>query len=102
MNTDLPVVKMEPVEAEDSVQSSSNGENASASVGRTDTWIKVQDISLTFEDKCILEKLTDKHINCAQQILKLKFPIINGLRLTLLQNDTQAKYKQCNSNFSCE
>ena len=32
------------------------------------------------------EKFSDKHINLTQRILKLKFPKINGLRLTLLQN----------------
>lgn len=53
------------------------------------TWIKVRDISLTYHDKSILEsgeKLSDKHINIAQRILKKKFPKINGLRLTLLQD----------------
>jgi len=72
----------------------------------TDTWVKVHDISLTFDDKYILEqgeKLTDKHINCAQRILKLKFPSINGLRLTLLQNKAH-KNKTTNAIqiFSCE
>ena len=61
---------------------------------RSDVWIKVLDISLTFEDKRILEqgeKPIDKHLNCAQQILKLKFSSINGFKiiaskLQLLQN----------------
>ena len=53
------------------------------------TWVKVKDISLTYHDKDILEKgekLSDKHINLTQRILKEKFPKINGLRLTLLQD----------------
>ena len=53
------------------------------------TWVKIKDISLTCHDKDILEKgekLSDKHINFAQRILKAKFPKINGLRLTLLQD----------------
>jgi len=53
------------------------------------TWIKVRDISLTYHDKSILEsgeKLSDKHINIAQRILKKKFPKISGFRLTLLQD----------------
>ena len=59
---------------------------------------KVQDISLTLKDRWILQhdkKLTDKHINSVQRILKLKFPNINGLRLTVLQNKT---HKQSISN----
>ena len=32
------------------------------------------------------EKLTDKHVYLAQRILNLKFPKMNGLRLTLLQD----------------
>ena len=32
------------------------------------------------------EKLTDKHMNLAQRILKLKFPNMNKLRLPLLQD----------------
>ena len=53
------------------------------------TWIKVRDVSLTYDDKRILEsgeKLSDKHINIAQRILRKKFPKINGLCLTLLQD----------------
>ena len=53
------------------------------------TWVKVRDLSLTYHDKDILErgeKLSDKHINLAQRILKTKFRNINGLRLTLLQD----------------
>ena len=52
-------------------------------------WVKVKDISLTNGDKIILasgQMLTDKHINVAQRLLKEAFPKINGLRLTLLQN----------------
>ena len=67
-------------------QSSKDSDGCACSSG---VWIKVLDISLTFEDKRILkqgEKLIDKHLNCAQRILKLKFSSINGLRLTLLQN----------------
>lgn len=56
---------------------------------RGKTWVKVRDISLTYYDKGILasgEKLSDKHINLVQRILKTKFPKINGLCLTLLQD----------------
>ena len=55
----------------------------------TNVWVRLKDMSLTFDDKQILERgdeLTDKHINYAQRILKSMFPAINGLRLTLLQD----------------
>ena len=58
------------------------------------TWVKVKDISLTYHNKDILEKgkkLSDKHINLAQRILKQKFLKINGLRLTLLQDKSHKK-----------
>ena len=46
------------------------------------TWVKIKDISLTTVDKHLLtigEKLSDKHINAAQRLLKMTFPKINGL-----------------------
>ena len=42
---------------------------------------------LTEEDKTIIssgKKLTDKHINFAQEVFKKQFPILNGLNNTLL------------------
>ena len=51
-----------------------------------------------FDDKRILErggKLTDKHINYAQGILKSMFSAVNGLHLTLLQDNP---YKQSTNN----
>ena len=53
------------------------------------TWVKMKDIALTSADKQLLtngEKVSDKHINAAQRILKITFPKINGLRLILLQD----------------
>ena len=47
------------------------------------------EIYLTYYDKDILvsgEKLSDKHINLAQRILKGKFSKINRLHLTLLRD----------------
>ena len=52
-------------------------------------WLRVKDISLMNDDRRILETeemLTDKHINSAQRLLKLSFPEINLLRLTVLQD----------------
>ena len=73
-------VKTEPIDEDESHDSVS---------GETQIWVKVRDISLTNIDKEILksgEKLSDKHINFAQRLLKAKFPKINGLRLTLLHD----------------
>ena len=74
-------VRTEPIDQEPVVvQSSQNSDKM---------WVKVRDISLTYYDKDILangEKLSDKHINLAQRILKGKFSKINGLHLTLLQD----------------
>jgi len=42
---------------------------------QSQVWVKINDISLTCLDKRILtngKKLTDKHINLAQRILKVK------------------------------
>ena len=64
-----------------------------------DVCLKVKDISLTNDDKRILETgemLTDKHINFAQRLLKLSFPKINCLRLTVLQ-DKEHKEPTTNS-----
>ena len=73
-------VKTEPVDNEPvEIQFSQNNDK---------TWVKGRDISLTCYDKDILErgeKLSNKHINLAQRILKTKFPNINGLHLTFLQ-----------------
>ena len=74
-------VKTEPVDTDIILPTETQESNS--------TWVKVNDISLTNNDKDLLvhgEKLLDKHINLAQRILKLKFPKINGLRLTLLQD----------------
>ena len=51
--------------------------------------MKFEDIVLSHDDCRILEGgdlLNDEHMNFAQRILKKQFPHINGLRLTLLQN----------------
>ena len=61
--------------------------------------LRVKDISLMNDDGRILETeemLTDKHINFAQRLLKLSFPEINLLRLTVLQ-DKEHKEPTTNS-----
>ena len=54
-NKGTPVVTVEPISGECG-QSSFNGEQESGGACCTDTWVKVCDISLTFEDKRILEQ----------------------------------------------
>ena len=81
MPTSMPcvVVKTEPVDNDcppESLESDA-------------AWVKIKDIALTSADKQLLtngDKLSDKHINAAQRILKITFPKINGLRQTLLQD----------------
>ena len=51
-------------------------------------WIEKEGKSLNLADKVILEQgeeLTDKHINMAQHLIKVQFPLIGGLQSTLLQ-----------------
>ena len=53
------------------------------------TWVKIEDIF--FDDRNILKYLGHvlnvKHINFSQRMIKQKFSVINGLRLTLLQDN---------------
>ena len=56
--------------------------------GSNNIWIEKEGKSLNLADKVILEQgeeLTDKHINMAQHLIKVQFPLIGGLQLTLLQ-----------------
>ena len=79
--SDAVQVKTEPVDTDVNLPTETQERN--------NTWVKVKDTSLTNYDKDLLvhgEKLSDKHINLAHRILKLQFPKINGLRLTLLQD----------------
>ena len=50
-----------------------------------EVWVKIQDITLTLEDKHIVLdglRLKDQHINSVHRLLKQQFPSINGLRLS--------------------
>lgn len=79
-------MKTEPIDEDVCVEEACVTKNVEVQV-----WVKVRDVSLTNIDKEIIrkgEKLSDKHINFAHRVLKAKFPKINGLRLTLLQNKT--------------
>ena len=53
-----------------------------------DNWVKCGNINLDLRDKNTItsgKKMTDMHINAAQQLLKRQFKNINGLQSTLLQ-----------------
>ena len=53
------------------------------------TWVTIRDIKLTQVDKRMIlgeEKLMDQHINSAQRLICAQFPKLNGLVLSLLQN----------------
>ena len=57
---------------------------------QNNVWVKIQDITLTLEDKHIILdglRLKDQHINSVHRLLKLQFPSLNGLRLSLLQDE---------------
>ena len=74
-----------------------NLQNTSSKSLNPDVCLKVKDISLTNDDRRILETgkmLTDKHINFAQRLLKLSFSKIN---CTVLQDKSQPQtpYKYC-------
>lgn len=61
-------------------------------------WIKCGSITLTHQDRNQLSgylELTDKHINAAQELMKLQFPEIDGLRNTHLQNKPFQQQANC-------
>ena len=65
--------------------------NNNSMVGSNNVWLKIQDITLTLEDKHIILdglRLSDQHINSVHRLLKQQFPTLNGLRLSLLQGPT--------------
>ena len=53
-----------------------------------DVWLRVQNVVLRLSDKAVLlsEELNDKVINAAQKLLHQKFPSLQGLRSTLVQD----------------
>ena len=82
INSQPSVGNCQPVDAEKT-------DGVKQTLTQCDHWLKFEDIVLSHADCRILEGgdlLNDKHMNFAQRILKKQFPHINGLRLTLLQN----------------
>ena len=70
----------------------------SSVVGFNNVWLKIQDITLTLEDKHVILhglRLSDQHINSVHRLLKQQFPSLNGLRLSLLQDEM--KGPTCNA-----
>jgi hypothetical protein len=60
-------------------------------------WQQVDGHHLFYSDRDILQegrRLNDRHINYAQKLLKLQFPCIEGLNLTLYQHKKQEKIKE--------
>ena len=56
-------------------------------------WVTFDRYSLLYSDRVTIEtdkKLSDKHINLAQRMIKNQFPLVGGLKSTLLQT-TKAK-----------
>ena len=58
------------------------------------TWLQFNDIILKESDKHTIESsecLKDQHLNFAQRLLKHQYPKMNGLRLTLLQEQSHSQ-----------
>ncbi|KAI8506623.1 hypothetical protein Bbelb_160500 [Branchiostoma belcheri] len=56
-------------------------------VPQDDEWVTINHTRLTVDDRQLLltgQWLTDKHINCAQHLLKEEFPLLDGLRDTVV------------------
>ena len=63
-------------------------ENMTSDNACNELWLKCYGYFVLHSDKVILEeggKLNDRHINCAQALLRQQFPLIQGLSNTLLQ-----------------
>jgi uncharacterized protein YaiI (UPF0178 family) len=64
-------------------------------------WVQCQDIVLSKVDRDIIsngQKLTDRHINYAQRLLKRQFPLLNGLKLSLCQMKEQSQEERMKAN----
>lgn len=64
-------------------------------------WVQCQDIVLSKVDRDIIsngQKLTDRHINYAQRLLKTQFPLLNGLKLSLCQMKEQSQEERMKAN----
>ena len=73
-----------------------SAEGHNSSEGEVDTstneWVQCGGVILSNYDRKILatgQKLTDKHINFAQTLLRLQFPKLNGLQSSLYQSRSQ-------------
>ncbi|XP_078700653.1 uncharacterized protein LOC144927209 [Branchiostoma floridae x Branchiostoma belcheri] len=56
-------------------------------VPQDDEWVTINHTRLTVDDRQLLltgQWLTDKHINCAQHLLKEEFPLLDGLQDTVV------------------
>ena len=72
--------------------------NNNSVVGSKNVWLKIQDITLTLKDKHIILdglRLSKQHINSVYRLLKQQFPSLNGLTLSLLQDEM--KGPTCNA-----
>ena len=68
-------------------------------------WITYLNNTLSFADKRVItkgERLTDKHINFCQAVLKAHFPIVEGLGCTLYQSNRCDQIKSGLPRSSCE
>jgi hypothetical protein len=78
----------------DTVQTVYEDEDFEVEMSKNGDWVQCQDIVLSKVDRDIIsngQKLTDRHINYAQRLLKRQFPLLNGLKLSLCQMKEQSQ-----------
>jgi len=64
------------------------GSDSDDSTGKDSHWVRCAKCVLDITDKTIIEhgdRLTDKQIQIAQNLLKYQFPLVGGLQNTLKQ-----------------
>ena len=66
----------------------------------TEEWVRCGYLILTHHDRSILltgKELSDKHIDFAHSLLRLQFPVLNGLQSTLFQSRSQGLKSNVNA-----
>ena len=66
----------------------------------TEEWVRCGYLILTHHDRSILltgKELSDKHIDFAHSLLRLQFPVLNGLQSTLFQSRSQGLKSNMNA-----
>ena len=104
----LPTVSSDRLEVQqsrpfkvDTVQTVYEDEDFEVKMSKNGDWVQCQDIVLSKVDRDIIsngQKITDRHINYAQRLLKRQFPLLNGLKLSLCQMKEQFQEERMKEN----